>query len=101
MVMNGSAITYGLPDNIDKSTGNYIYVSLDVVNENPINIRLTYGPSSGSFDFTIPPGEGTRAFAIRVSSQYNWYGKDNRTISFYAPSASAIHFKKVILLKGD
>jgi hypothetical protein len=87
--------------NIDKSTGNYIFISVEADNENPVNIQLAYGPSNGYFDFTLPPGKGPRELAIRISSQYNWYAEENKTISLYAPGNEIVHVKKITLLKGD
>lgn len=100
-IINNSTVAFNLPDSIDKSTGNYIFISLEAANKNPATIQLSYGPSNGYMDFTLPPGEGQRKFAVRISSQYNWYAKKNKTISLYAPGNEIVHVKKISLLKGD
>lgn len=100
-LISKSKISFSLPGNIDKSTGNYIYISLDAINEKPIPVQLSYGPSNGTMDFILPPGVGTRTFAVRISSQYNWYAKENTKISLYAPGSENVYLKKITLLKGD
>ena len=100
-IIGKSPVYFDLPMVIDKSTGNYIYISLDANNETPIKIQFAYGPSNGIVDFTLPPGEGLRTFAIRISSQYNWYARENTKISLSAPGGEIVHLKKIALLKGD
>jgi hypothetical protein len=100
-LISRNKVCYKLPDEIDKSTGNYIYISLEVDNNTPVTVQLTYGPGNGEFDFTIPPGNGFRTFAVRMSSQYNWYAMENKIISLYAPGNTDVHLKKISLLKGD
>jgi hypothetical protein len=100
-LISRNKVCYKLPDEIDKSTGNYIYISLEVDNNTPVTVQLIYGPGNGEFDFTIPPGNGFRTFAVRMSSQYNWYAMENKIISLYAPGNTDVHLKKISLLKGD
>jgi len=101
ILLNSSPKSFALPSYIDKSTGNYIYISLDVTNESPITVQFSYGPSNGWIDFTVPRGNGIRTFAIRVSSQYNWYAKENTSISLFTTSPVNVTLKKILLLKGD
>jgi len=96
-----SIVTYALPGQIDKSTGNYIMLSVEATNDQPVDIQLTYGAKNGEIDFTLPAGTGIRTLAVRISCQYNWFVKENKILSFYAPESSNIHLKKVLLLKGD
>jgi hypothetical protein len=100
-LINKSPISFNLPLVIDKSTGNYIVLSLDANNEAPVTVQFAYGPSNGIIDFTLPPGKGIRKFAIRISSQYNWYARENTKISLSVPDGENIHLKKMVLLKGD
>jgi len=101
VVISNSAVAFNLPPNIDKSTGNYIYISLEATNEKAIAIQLAYAQSTGVIDFTLPPGQGVRTFVIRISSQYNWYFSPSANFSLYAPPGDAVHVKEIRLLKGD
>jgi hypothetical protein len=90
---------------IDKKSGNMIWLSLETDNTAPLQIELMYGSSKngfkGSFSFKIPPGEGERSFAVRISSQYNWYDPSVDYIALVSRNRNTITVKKVELLKAD
>ena len=74
-------------------------------NDSPFEIELEYGDSNpkeiiGTFLFTIPAGKGVREFAIRVSSQYNWYSM-NDYIALSTEHVEDITINKLQLLKGE
>lgn len=101
--INHTRIKVGLPEDIDKSSGNYILLELSADNASPLQIVLQYGEVqfNGEFHFTLPAGNGTRSFAIRSSCQYNWYSKKNISIYLMAFSELPVRLKKMSLLKGD
>ncbi|MCW3071177.1 MAG: hypothetical protein JWO44_1067 [Bacteroidetes bacterium] len=90
---------------IDKTSGNTIFLSLEAGNEEPQLIELLYGSSEngykGAYKFTVPPGSGERSFAVRISSQYNWYDPSVDYIALVSRSAKAITVKKLQLLKAQ
>ena len=73
------------PKMIDKSKGNTILVTLEANNDEVSFLFLKFGGTDvgelGKFVFKVMPGKGERKFAVRVSSQYNWYNPKVNYIS--------------------
>ena len=82
-----------------------VFISLETENTEPLQIDLMYGSSKngfkGSFGFKIPPGQGERNFAVRISSQYNWYDPSVDYIALVSRNNKNIMLKKLELLKAD
>jgi nitrogen regulatory protein PII-like uncharacterized protein len=89
---------------IDKTSGNTILISLETNNEDPLSIDLVFGNNKsnfkGDFGFIIPPGTGTRDYAIRVSSNYNWYDSSINYIGLISNQNKSITVKRIELLKA-
>ena len=89
----------------DKSSGNTILITLECDNDAPANIELIYASNKnenrGTFTFSIPAGNGIREFAVRVSSQYNWYATEINYITLRSTDISSIKLNKIKLLKGN
>lgn len=90
---------------IDKSSGNMVLISLSADNNEPLTIDLMYGSSKhgykGAYKFLIPPGSGMREFAVRLSSQYNWYFPEVDYLALSTNSDKEIMVNSMQLLKGD
>ncbi|HVA99398.1 MAG TPA: hypothetical protein VNG53_10935, partial [Bacteroidia bacterium] len=106
-INNNNSIRCTLPENVNRSDGNYIFITTNSSAKNPITMQLTYGKNtsiSGSFLFTIPSENTTdKKFAIRISTQFNWYAIKNNWIKLETLNADSnvIKIKKIALLKGD
>lgn len=103
ILKNNKRSSYYLPSKVDKSSGNTLLISLQCNNDIPAIMELIYAGKKegykGTFSFSIPPGKGTRKFAIRISSQYNWYSN----IDFLGLSCNNIEsvtLHNIKLLKG-
>ena len=70
-------LTFNLPNNLDKLTGNNLLIT--AVNEGkvPAKIRLILSnagkPQQTDVDFEVLPGIPAQRYAIRISSFYQWY----------------------------
>lgn len=97
--------SFSFATDIDKSSGNTILISLECNNEVPAAVELTYGSSKkeskGTFVFSVPAGNGVRKFAVRVSSQYNWYAPEINYITIRNKDVESIKLDKIELLKGN
>lgn len=96
---------FSFSNDIDKSTGNTLLISLECDNETPATMELMYGRDKkeykGTFVFSIPPGKGKRDFAIRISSQYNWFTSDIDYIALNCKDVKNIKLNTIKLLKGN
>ena len=74
--MSTGSFEINLPSDVDKSTGNFVSITISGTNTNYETLELSYGNDSeihGKFSMLVPPGEGKRTLAVRISSQYMWY----------------------------
>lgn len=95
---------YNFTSSIDKTSGNTILVSIETENTEPLFIDLVYGSKKeykGTFTFKVPPGKGSRSFAVRISSQYNWYDSSISYIGFVSASNNKVMLKGLKLLKAE
>jgi hypothetical protein len=96
---------FNFNSHIDKSTGNTVFISLEADNDEELSIELMYGSKKngfmGLFKFTLPPGRGTRNFAIRISSQFNWYNPGVDYLALVSKTGPAVTVKKIELLKAE
>ena len=102
----GAKIKYKIPKEFDKSSGNYIVLKINSNSDSPFDIKLSYGNGSnrnGEYIFSIVPGDSSKTYAIRVSSQYNWFTSDNDFITIEANSGKDIitELNELNILKGD
>ncbi len=103
VITNKDIHYFNFSPDIDKSSGNTILMSLQCNNEIPVIMELMYGSKDGykgSFSFTIPPGSDIREFAVRVSSQYNWYSNVDY-IGLICKNTDGVTLNKIKLLKGS
>ena len=96
---------FNFSSSIDKASGNTVLVSLDVDNDTPFSMELLYGSTQqgfkGAYKFTVPAGTGERSFALRVSSQYNWYNPTVDYVALVSRTNKVIALKKLELLKSN
>jgi hypothetical protein len=96
---------FNFKTDIDKSSGNTILISIDGSNETATTMEIMYGNKknefAGTIEFSIPQGKGIRDFAVRVSSQYNWYAPDVNYIALRCKDVENINLRKIKLLKGN
>jgi hypothetical protein len=89
---------------VDKASGNTLCFSVSSRNENEdfFDIRFMNhaGICRGEYFCMIPPGAGDKDFAVRISSQYNWYEGDIDQVSVKLLSDKKIRLKQMKLLKG-
>lgn len=101
---NGKIEYFNFASDLDKSSGNTIFISLQCDNAVAEPFELMYGSSrdgyKGTYSFIIPPGKGTREFAVRISSQFNWYSKVDY-VGLVSQSKEQITLNKIQLLKGS
>lgn len=97
--------TFGFNPKIDKSKGNTIYLTIDANNDDVSFLFLKYGGRSvgylGEFIFKILPGKGTRKFAIRVSSQYNWFNPNVDYVSLDSWPYNQVVLKKLEISSSE
>ncbi|MES2285457.1 MAG: hypothetical protein V4547_07195 [Bacteroidota bacterium] len=102
---NNTIHHFNFSNDIDKSTGNTLFISLECDNETPATMELMYGSDKkeykGTFVFSIPPGKGKRDFAIRISSQYNWYASNNNYLALNCKNIESVKLDSIKLLKGN
>ncbi|MDQ3047837.1 MAG: hypothetical protein M3R27_09845 [Bacteroidota bacterium] len=95
---------FNFNESIDKRSGNTVMISMDVMNEKELQAELLYGSKSkgfqGGFKFLIPPGSGTRDFAVRVSSQYNWYDPTVNYLALMMKGEEAVTLSSLRILKS-
>ena len=106
LFLKGNKIEYfNFKNIIDKNSGNLISISLDVDNDEDYMMDLLYGSSKtgykGSYKFLIPAGKGLRTFAVRISSQYNWYSTDVDYIALLSKAGKDLSLKKLLILKAE
>ncbi|MEO6882708.1 MAG: hypothetical protein ABI199_01650 [Bacteroidia bacterium] len=107
IIVKNNMIECNLPEKVNRSEGNYIFIKMNSDLKKTITMRLTYGKNnstSGAFLFEIPSGTNrNNKFAIRVSTQYNWYSIKNNWIKIGALDldSSQIKIERISLLKGD
>ena len=96
---------FSMPEKLDKASGNIIVIYLESENEEPINVELRYGiPCDfymGAYSFIVPPGKGVRTFAIRVSSQLNWFTQNDNFIVLFPHGNKTLKLVQMKLLKGN
>jgi hypothetical protein len=104
-IPNNTIHYFTFSNDIDKSTGNTLLISLECDNDTPATMELMYGSDKkeykGTFGFSIPPGKGKRDFAIRMSSQYNWFASDNNYIALNCKNIESVKLYSIKLLKGN
>ena len=87
----------------EKDSGNYLRLNARVVSKEPVNVIVSYGDAnnkSGSFSFLLKQDTLFHDYLIRISSQYNWYNKNNSWIGFF-PVDKDIEISQAEFLKGD
>ena len=73
-----------VPINVRKS--NYLLVKAKSLTGKPASVIFSYGSSTGKnggFVVTIPEGEQSNDFIIRVGNQYKWFSEDNNWLEIY------------------
>jgi len=88
-------------DAIDKTSGNYLELTISAAKDCSASVTLTgISPeaSGATFKFNIARGDHTR-YMIRVSSDFNWYFADIDTVVFDSTETVSIDAARV--LKGD
>lgn len=105
IIPNNTIQNFSFTNDIDKSTGNTLLISLECDNEAPAIMELMYGSNKkeykGTYVFSIPPGTGKRDFAIRIGSQYNWFASDNNHIALTCKNIESVKLYSIKLLKGN
>ena len=87
----------------DRDNGNYIKLTARVPSGKETNAMIGYGTDgemNGSFSFALKGDSVSHDYLIRVSSQYNWYSKNNSRI-YVRPVENDIEITKAEILKGD
>ncbi len=89
---------------IDKSTGNYLLITLK--SENDGNITLVYGNLTDSaitvpavLHFNVIPSEKKQNYLIRISSQWDWYAHPVTYLELTSSTPVTLYECKI--LKGD
>ena len=73
-----------VPVNVRKS--NYIMVKARSISGTPVSVIFSYGSAggkNGGFVVTIPGGDQSNEFIIRVGNQYKWFSEDNNWLEIY------------------
>jgi len=84
--------------NIDKSSGNYLY--LRVKSKSDGNVTVSYGVNpKSSFNFSLVSSNRFEDYLIRISSQWIWMSQPVFSISL--SSDKLITIEKARMLKGD
>ena len=103
--VNGSyqdQFDFSLPDNLNKSDGQYIYFECtnnsDIVLSAELTLSNKYKTDEYSISFNIKPGENRYMF--RVSSDYYWY-YSNISSAIFGCDSDTIKFGNVKILEGD
>ncbi|REJ80869.1 MAG: hypothetical protein DWQ44_04600 [Bacteroidetes bacterium] len=102
-VKAGHEIRFRLPENPDKSEGNYILITAKAAQGSNTDVIMNYGKSekkNGGFSFNISSEPDLKKYKIRISTQFNWWNSSNDWLSLY-PISSDIEIKKIELLSGD
>ena len=93
---------FSLPDNLNKSDGQYIYFECtnnsDIVLSAELTLSNKYKTDEYSISFNIKPGENRYMF--RVSSDYYWY-YSNISSAIFGCDSDTIKFGNVKILEGD
>ena len=87
----------------NKEEGNYIVIGARVISGKQTDVTLNYGADenkSGSFSFVLKNDTLYHNYLVRVSSQYNWYNRNNSWLSVY-PAGNDIEINNIEILKGD
>jgi hypothetical protein len=95
------SVEFEIPKNIDRRDGNYVLIQISGTNDAKFDLKLKYGLNNGEFNFYCPPGQGVRRFAVRISSQYNWYAKTNRKLMLSIKTGEKIYLEKMSILRGN
>jgi hypothetical protein len=100
-VLLKDSVEFELPGTIDRNDGNYVYIRVSGNNAKRVDLKLRYGPQNGEFNFYVPPGNGIRKLAVRISAQYNWYAKENRKLMLSTSTEEKIYLEKMSILRGN
>jgi hypothetical protein len=102
--ISGDTVEASIPSGIDKTSGNYLLVSLAPEHDLSGSATLTYGLNKvpqGYFSFTIRPDQND--YLIRLSTQYRWIAMENDyfRLSFPQTGSLANKVKGLQVLKGN
>jgi len=94
----GENLSLNLTPNIDKSTGNYLYLSLESEKVTEVQVILD-DPDRSSVLFSVTPADELLDYIIRISSLWSWESQDVKTITLSCKDE--IKINEIILKKGD
>ncbi len=95
--------TYTFTPVLNREYGNYILLHARVISGKETDLALNYGDESGrngSFNLNLKGDTLFHDYLIRISTQYNWYSKNNSWLSLYTAS-NDVDISKAEILKGD
>ncbi len=94
----GKSLTLNFPSNVDKSTGNYLYLGMESTHSGKVTV--SYGLKSKSeFCFSVIPSGESEHYLIRISTQREWM--HNPVSVFSIDSTVPVYVTRAKLLKGD
>jgi hypothetical protein len=88
---------------VDKQTGNYFLFNARVLSGKQTAFLINYGDNnglSGSVNFDLKNDTIFHDYLVRISSQYNWYSRNNSWLTLY-PVGNDVEISKAEILKGD
>ena len=95
---SGQEYSFWVKPDVDKSTGNYLY--LKVKGENPSEITISYGENDlNNFSFSTEPSSRFENYLVRVSTQWKWMNSDIDRISI--TSSNDTDLREMNIRKGD
>ena len=94
-----------LPENIDKTTGNYILITLKnktlkTTNKSFLQYKDKNG-INGTFNFDILGEQEIEKYLIRISTQHKWYSLKNTGLRIYFENKENCELINVKLLKAE
>jgi hypothetical protein len=76
---------------------NYLYLRIESLEDHETEVILNYGENSNEVKFMVKPGENV--YAIRMSTQYDWFNADFDQLWFYG--SDGLILKEIQVLKAD
>ena len=103
MLSHTSETKFNFTPITEKETGNYFFIRARAISGEQTNVTLNYGDKearNGSFSFSLKNDTLNHDYLIRVSTQYNWYCKNNSWLTIN-PEGNYIELTKAAILTGD
>lgn len=98
LIAKGKIYTFPVDPDIDKSSGNYLYLRMN--GSQISNVTVLYGATvSDAFVFTTEPTSKEENYLIRLSSQWKWM--DSRIENISIKSDRNIELLEMNIRKGD